>query len=247
MTIFSAKIKSMYTIKPRKMCCILFLVCFVVNFVYAFAFRFIEVTGCVSENNVTRNETVYIIRYSKFAHQNIGTIILIILYLIRDMLTLIVGIAVNIASAFYLKRYLKNKARTGAINNLKLMSSLFQSTLTLNSVPVVPPAKSKERVADRRASLMLFTLCLVNISTRTCLVIGEINFLFSQTHLSQLIYCVADQLLVLSSALSFFIFFAFDKNFSNAVWRVVGRSRSNSLDSNGNQIKKLPVNHPMNL
>jgi hypothetical protein len=247
MAIFSAKIKSIYTIKPRKMCSILFLVCFVVNFVYFFAFRYIEVTGCVTENNVTKNETVYIIRNSEFAQKNYGMTILINLYVIRDMLTLIIGIAVNIASAVFLKRYLKNKARTGAINNLKLMSSLFQSNLTLNSVPIVPPIKSKERVADRKASLMLLTLCLVNISTRTCLFIAEINFLYSQTHFSQSIYCLADILLVLSTAMSFFIFFAFDKNFNNAVWRVVGRSRSNSLDSNGNQIKKLPANQPMNL
>jgi hypothetical protein len=242
--IFNAKIRSLYTISPQKMSFILFLVCFTVNFFYFFAFRAKEETINYYDNRGNFvQQVVYLIRYSQIALTKYGKITMIIMYFVRDILTLVTSIFFNILSAYFLKKYLKNKARTSEASNLKLMESLSKSNSTLIIINTNNnnnfKTKSKEKAADRRTSVMVSILCAIGILTRTMLTVAEINFIFSTSYTAQLIYCIADFLIVMSSAISFIIFWCFDKNFKTGVKKLFLGERPEKVNFNNDMAKVL--------
>jgi hypothetical protein len=231
---------------------ILFLVCFSVNFFYFFAFRTKEETiSYYDKSGNLIQQTVYLIRYSKIALTEYGTITMIIMYIIRDILTLLASIFLNIVSAFFLKRYLKNKARTSEASNLKLMESLSKSNSTLiiinTNITNNNKTKSKEKAADRRTSIMVLILCAIGILTRTMLTVAEIYFIYSTSYEAQLMYCFADFFIVMSSAISFIIFWCFDKNFKTGVIKLLTGEKSEKMNFNNDIVKvleKQQVNKP---
>ena len=122
------------------------------------------------------------------------------------------------------------------------MESLSKSNSTLviiNTNNSNNKTKSKEKAADRRASIMVLILCAVGILTRTMLTVAEIYFIYSTSYEAQLMYCFADFFIVMSSAISFLIFWSFDKNFKTCVVKLLSGEKSEKVSFNNDILKAL--------
>ena len=240
---FSPLVKRYYTLEPRMNCLIFFLVAVVVNIVCAFDFvpgvsgMYYYIDGKTGEKLVN---TYYWPVFTDFAASKVGYVSTVTVYVVRDLLTLIVGIVLNVISTVHLNNYYEKKrlskilpsqaranmsneqnttSMTGANNN----NSLAHMSATITKTPVTSVvSEEKNKSLEIKLLVMVVVLCLISTIERTfllaCNIYGATGLM---NDLSLLLGTLVDLTLAVGPAIAFFVFYFFNNHFQNVVLEIL--------------------------
>ena len=107
---FSAIVKKYYTCSPGIICLIMALVCCLINTPFAFNYQSVY-AGDYTYNNGNKINKLYVLLRTDEASSTIGQTVIISLYVVRDILTLIVGIVLNLVLLVQMRNYLIERAK----------------------------------------------------------------------------------------------------------------------------------------
>ena len=212
-------VKKHFTIAPKKMILITFLASLLFNSIYALVyvpfnggnFNYYSKIGSLRENSF------WFVSTSSLASSPIGMIVLIVFYFIRDIITLIVTIVLNIVSMFEMKDYFK--ARSSIFkNSLDVQSMTIQ--VANNATYTVVSQRQRQKVAEKNHIKLVLSMCFVSIITRSTSIACDLYYLFSSDYIATLLGAILDLVLVLGPAISFFIFYHFNRDFKKCFIRM---------------------------
>ena len=204
MKIFSLVVKKYFTLAPKKVCLTSFLLCLVIDSFYAFVF--VPASGgdyvyFSSKDGTFKQNTFYYVSTSDFANSNAGRVLLITVYVVRDFFTMITSVTLNLVSLVQMRTYFKKKV-------IQLQSKI--SLQNSNYIKI----EQNTRKSEKDHLLMVITFCFIAIVSRAILVSSSIYALFSVDYIATLTGTLVDLVVVLGPAVSFFVFFRFNKKFS---------------------------------
>jgi hypothetical protein len=104
---FKPQLKEHIKLSPYKASLVAYLVCALVNFPYFFVYKPISRQVPL---NASQSFTLWSSGRTDFARSEQGTIVTCVVYALRDVLTMLMEIVLNVISLFYLKQYLKRKS-----------------------------------------------------------------------------------------------------------------------------------------
>ena len=198
---FSPFIKKHFTIKEKNMCIITFFICLLIDAFPAFQYSaFPFEYYFVSDNGNIRSRTIYLMLTSSIAGSSIGSLFQVVVFVLRDVLTLFFGIALNIFHFYKIKRYANKKAPK---LKLRPVSVLTNSTAVETKKP-----KKTENLTN-----MMIILCLISIFVRIVSLTCGIYWIFTYSILGMILGVSMDSLVTLNSAIPFFVFYKFNKIF----------------------------------
>jgi hypothetical protein len=178
-------VKKHFTISPKKMILITFFPC--ASLISAYTLLYVPYFGgdfyySVS-NGIQRVNGFWFVSTSTLAQSEIGSILMIALLFVKDILTLITTITLNIVSLIELKNYIKNVQNE--IQNLKKKNHIK----------------------------LILIMCSISIVERIAFVIANVYFLFSTDYVAYLLGAISDLAFVVGASISFFVFYNFNKDF----------------------------------
>jgi len=161
-------------------------------------------------NGIKRVNSFWLVTTSIFAQSTLGSLSMITLMFIRDILTLITTLILNIVSLFEMNKYFNNRSlllgRHNAIAPVPV-ASINNSTRILDDQNEAQNAKKKNHI-----ELMLI-MCLISIAERTSTVLVNVYSLFSVDYIAFLLGTFQDLVFVLGPSVSFFVFYHFNADF----------------------------------
>jgi hypothetical protein len=224
-------------------CLIFFLVAVVVNIVCAFDFvpgvsgMYYYIDGKTGEKLVN---TYYWPVFTDFAASKVGYVSTVTVYVVRDLLTLIVGIVLNVISTVHLNNYYEKKrlsrkipsqARTTMSNEQNTTSMtgtnnnnpLAHMSATITKTPVTSVvSEEKNKSLEIKLLVMVVVLCLISTIERTfllaCNIYGATGLM---NDLSLLLGTLVDLTLAVGPAIAFFVFYFFNNHFQNVVLEIL--------------------------
>jgi len=215
-------VKKHFTISPKKMILVTFFACLLFNSIYALAV--IPETGgdffYFDSDGNKRVNTFWFVSTSPLAQSTIGSIVMIVVFFIKDVLTLITTLILNIISWFELKNYIKKRSllirRRNAIGPIP-----FES---VNDSTRISDAQSETQYSKKKKNLkLILIMCLISIVERITIVTASVYFLFFTDYISILLYAFADLVYVVGPSISFFVFYQFNRDFKREFLNVVMR------------------------
>ena len=178
-------------------CIAIFSLCLVINFPFLFVFQpenYIVILDSYRLYQITSWDV------AKWGASSTGTTIVFIIYFVRDILTLISEIILNIISIVLLKRHLSKKRDLISTEALKRAGNDLKDL-------------SK---AEKNLIFMVITKCFLSVMEHMFFIACNTYFLMSQEVLSYSI-CFASHLsTAIKHASNFFVFILFNKLFRNA-------------------------------
>ena len=206
---FTPFLKKHNTMPPRMLCLILAVFCLLMNIFIGFVYVSVPLDWYYYENGQVRMGSIYFFVVSDLALSKIGSVVLITIYVLRDFVTLLVGVILNITCFVQMKRFLGQKY------------AMFKTPRTSSSDP-----NNKKQLAsqssEKKMSLMVCTLCLISILSRITTTTGNIYYFLAQFDFyAQLLAGLDDYAVVLNSTLSFFVFYHFNKKFRQEFIKVL--------------------------
>ena len=228
---FSVFVKQHYTYSPRKMCLILLVTCVVINGFLAFAYKPMN-AGVYFYSDQTlglRKNELYIIVPTDLAKSTIGFLVILVIYIIRDIFTLIIGLVLDMILLLKVKRHLKHRSsrfnfKPSATANLPLRSNT--SPRSPNDVIMENVSNSKlqtrlSKQSERNMSLMVFSLCLISGVSRVTMVVCNVFFLVRSDFLALIMATISDLVIIIGAFFSFFVFYNFNKVFRKVCKAVI--------------------------
>ena len=218
--IFSPFIKKHFTLSPRRYCLLSFFVCILIDIF--FAFYFVPSEGFTyyftDKNGFLKANSYYFISLTDFALSQAGKVLYIFTFILRDCITMCVSVFLNLVSMIQLNNYYRLK-KTKSRRNQSLTASTSTSTTRIT-------------VSETNNMIIVITLCLINIITRSFTMLTNIYFLFTSDYVGWTCGAIADLFVVSGPAVSFLVFYRFNKIFRNEVGKVLWHmSKSNGSQS----------------
>jgi hypothetical protein len=209
---FNKTIKKYFTLSPQKFSLILFIICFLIDLFYMFAFSPEEfVWYNYIEDGTLDRKSIWVVLPSTFASSSIGRIFLILTYVIREFVTIIFTVGYSIFLLNYMREYFKNKAKMARKPAVTATTSNVRNTVQ-PSTTQQSSAKQMSNAEEKFLQLVIVQ-CTLTILTRTNFFTCTIMALFNYNELTQIVCTVADFNIFFLAAASFFIHFFFNKLF----------------------------------
>ena len=205
MSIFSHFLDKYFVIRPKIFCAIATAFClFVDGFtacvylpVYGGDYYYYDKTGSVKYNSF------YYVDTSEIAQSQIGSIVLVAIYVIRDYLTMAISATLSIISLVQMRKYFKNK-----IIKFKLFDPNKAQHVNGNR-----DANKKNRLAERNHLKMVISLTCISIVSRSISMTCDLLYLFVSGTIAPLFGTLTDMFFIIGPAFSIFVFLNFDANF----------------------------------
>ena len=195
---------------------------FIFKIGYVGDFYYFDMTGSLQTNKL------YYVVNSEFASSFFGKLIYGFIIIFNTILTLVVGITLNIVSLIQYKSYLKKKYTEFA--RIEMESNPSHPT---NSLEVCDQKTFEERKAENNMFYMAFTLCTISITSRIILALNFSCFILFYSFTNVLIFSVlASTIYILVPTSSLIVFYFFNKKFRHE-FRVIFRLR-HPIDNNQN-------------
>ena len=222
---FNNFVKQHFTLSPRKTCLYLFIICVLINvfFVFVYEPKFAGIYYFTASNGHLRPNSFYLLGASDMAQTLAGFIVVLCLYLIRDILTFIIGVTLNVILLLQIKSFFIQRTIHFNMNHFDTMN--------------LPPSNSTDTLRlskkrERHMSQMVFTFCLISCSSRMTLVACNAAFIMRHDHLSVTVAMVSDLVIIVSPCVSFFVFYKFNKVFRNTFLNAFGRFKTSCFTLN---------------
>jgi len=216
--IFSRFVKTYYKLEPKTNCLIILFTCIVINLECMFVWQ-TSLAGYfyyIDNKTGQRIENAYYYGViTNFGLSGIGFALTIAIYFVRDFLTLIVGLVLNIISGIHLRNYYQTKRFKSKINNLNIAKSAVATTST-NCI--ISPAVSTDKTNNKAKLLpMIVMLCCISIVERVILLSCNIYYLIVINGATLVLGTLVDLTLMIGPAVSFFVFYFFNNHFNKTV------------------------------
>ena len=212
--IFNSFVKKYFVFMPKKIILIIFAACLILNSVYALVyvpfcgggFYFSDSNGTIKENSF------WYVGVSSLADSSIGMIVLIVFYFIRDILTMFTTILLNIISLIEMRRYFK-ATRFLTIQTIQTVNS--------SSYAVATGQNENRKKTEKNAIKLVLVMCLISVVTRCVSIACDVYYLFSSNYIVTLLGAILDLVEVVGPALSFFIFYHFNRDFKRNILKLM--------------------------
>ena len=210
--LFNKTIKKYLTLKPRLFCLILFVICFFVHLFYMFAYTPQEfVWYNYKQDGTLERKSVWNVVTSNFALSNISRIFIILTYIVRELVTIIFCIGFSLFLSNYMRTYFKNKAKM--VNKTVLTMALSKSRAVIQSKSTQLSSVKQLNNCEEKFLQLVIAQCSLTVFTRSNFFICCVMALFNYGPLTQMWCAVADFSIFLTPAVSFFLYFFFNKLF----------------------------------
>ena len=200
------------------MCILLFVTCFAIDAFYACVY--VPVYGgdyvYYDSSHVLRINTFYYISSSLFSQSIECEVILFIVFFVRDILTVIIGLTVNMLSLRSMRTYFRNR---NSRFRLYVLANTNHSNLILDQ------KLRKSESSEKRHSYMVLSFCLISIAPRLFSSLSDIYYLFTADGVANLIGTLCDLSLVWAQSISFFVFYSFNRGFRKELHRKLNKFR----------------------
>lgn len=131
----------------KTVCFILFIVCLVINCPIFLMFEPTMLPVNLDGKTIT---IIYIFGTSKFGKSEIGEILSFLIYFIRDVVTLVLEVVLNLVSVALLKK------------RVSMKQSFKKSNSSFNSLSVVESSKKFLNRVNKNLTLMVFAMCILS-------------------------------------------------------------------------------------
>ena len=219
--ILNTFVKKHFRLTPRQMSIISFIGCFLNDAFYAF--NYIPVYGgdffYTDNNGNLKENTFYYLDTSPIALTPIGSSFLIVIYVIKNVFTIITTITLSIVAHMEMRSFLKKRLvrfslSTLQTNSFQPIDSVRNGSLNLiGNIQRAPPSQYNQERANKNHLFMIIVLCVITILERLLSIICDVYFLFSVDEIAFTLAALVDLVYVLGPALSFFVFYNFNSNF----------------------------------
>ena len=220
--VMNSLVKKHFTLKPKKMSLIAFLACALFNSIYGLVY--VPFYGgdyyyYYDQNNTLRMNSLWYVSSSNIATSRVGSILILVFYLVRDILLTIVTIGSNIYSIYQMRAYFNSR------------DNLFGQTINLqaiNAFQVTPNAslsiQNERRKKSEKISIKLvLTRCFVSLVVRGCVAVSDFYYLFNPDYIATILGAIADLALVVGPTVSFFVFFHFNRDFRRQFFKIISK------------------------
>ena len=207
---FNKTVKKYLKLTPQKFSLILFVICLLINIFYMLVYTPEEfVWYNYKADGTLEKKNVWLPLPSNFASSNIGRIFTIITYIVREFFTIIFTLGLSLFLLNYMRTYFKNKSKMSKmpvltapnqINNVQSDSIQQKSFKNMNK-------------AEEKFILSIILQCSLTILTRSTFFTCCVMALFNNEAFTQIWCAIADFNILFTSAVSFFIYFFFNKLF----------------------------------
>jgi len=213
-------VKKHFTITPRKMILITFISCLSFNSIYGLVY--VPFNGgdfFYSDRNGTQGvNSFWFVSTSELADSPIGTITLLVAFSIRDILTFVITIVLNLVSLFEMKEYFKTRRAKFKLS-LEIQSTTIQKTN--NSTSNVTTQNQRQNNAEKNHIKLVLSMCLISIIMRFTSIACDTYYLFSTDFIATLLGAILDLALVIGPSSSFFVFYNFNADFKKTFLKMV--------------------------
>jgi len=151
----------------------------------------------------------------------LGSIVLIVFYFLRDGLTLITNIVLNIVSLYEMNKYFNQKRSLLRPQKLAIVESQLASNNNNNAMTA---QNKRNKAAEKNHLKLVLTICFISIIIRVSCVACDVYYLFSTDHIAILLGTLSDLTLVLGPSVSFFVFYYFNRDFRLSFLNIVFRN-----------------------
>ncbi len=220
---FNSFLNRIFTLSPKRTTLILLFVCVLIDFVpifqySAFEYDFVYITN----QGRLEKYSAYFIKASDIASSQLGTIITVVIFIIRDGISLAFSISLNIICFVHMKRHVSKKLTLTNINfnigNTPNVINLPQTSYQANEL-----AQERIRIYQKNIFQMTITLLtistIVRITTLTC----GIYWLFRNDFFAIIIGMMADISIASNAMLPFFVHLKFNNKYRKILFSIVKR------------------------
>jgi hypothetical protein len=214
LTFFSPLVQAYFKGRPKVICLVFFLTCLCIDLPFVFVFK-IDSFGnyaYVDSNFAHQMSTFYFLTLSNFSQTLLGKITIGFTgVFLNQILSLLIGIILNIFSYIKFKSYKRKKQRE---NEELEMSSIYNRPTINREMEQINQRERNERKIERNMFLMALTLGSISILSRA-LLIACYAYLYMFYSISNLliILIIGNSVFTLTSTVSLFIFYLFYKMF----------------------------------
>lgn len=239
--------------KPNIVCIFLILLTILLNVPFFFVFEPQKIIILVDQSSNT-TEYLFHISESKFALSFIGKIIKNIHYFIRDILTLIVLIMLNLAVLVSFRRIKNKNHNTIITSTLRQTNSVLMlpssstysfdrngrtkmfpiSALMLGNRPIKNTIYFNVNKANRKLTKMVFIICAISCLEHTSVVLALYLFPKYLTSIRFGIIFIANVLILIKNSINFFVYYNYNNFYRIRLKRMlyIIFKRSKSKQSN---------------
>ena len=214
MKLYVPFIRKHFSARPQIISLIFFLVCLLIDLPFAFSFKIVSFGdySYLNSNNVKQIVAFFYPSSSEFSKSLFGQILLgFTLFFLNFVLSLIVGVTLNIFSYIKYKLYANQRQRN--LEELK-MSSVHNRPTTSREIDQQRQKEKKNHQIERNMFYMAFTFSSISILSRFLLISGYIYFfIFSSYNSSFKIPLLINSVYTLFPSLSIFVFYSFNEIF----------------------------------
>ena len=219
--IMNVFVKNHFTITPRKMILITLFTCLLFNSIYGMVY-FPYYGGdffYYNKNGIERVNSFWYVSTSDLADSPIGKNVLIVFYFIRDFLTLIITITLNIVSMCEMSHYFKIRSIKFG-QSLEIIPSI--TIHTINNSTYTTAIQNKKQISTEKDHIKLvLIMCLISILSRSVMMTCDVYYLFSADYIATLLGAISDLVLVVGPSSSFFVFYYFNRDFKVTFFKMV--------------------------
>jgi hypothetical protein len=219
--ILNSFVKKHFTLTPRQMSIISFLGCLLIDAFYAL--NYTPVSGgdffyMDNNGNLTQN-TFYYLDTSPIALSYVGSIVLIIIYVIKNVFTIITSITLSIVSHLEMRRFFKDRQMRFnfvAIRNTNVPTIDIMLSSKPNSneiIQVVSPSGYKNSRTNKNHLLMIIILCFITTTERVLSITCDLYFLYRIDQTAFILAALVDLAYVIGPASSFLVFYRLNSSF----------------------------------
>ena len=217
-------VKRHFLLRPLHFSIIFFLFCFLVDAFYAF--NYTPVNGgdyfYTDKNGNFKQNTFYYLDTSPIALTPVGSAFLIVIYVIKNVFTIITTVTLSVVAHIEMNNYLKRRHVRFRFSAFQIQtaqtvqSARNNNSLSLdygNIVQIATPSQYNQERINKNHLFMIIVLCFITIFERLLSITCDTYFLFSVDQVAFILSALVDLVYVLGPALSFFVFYNFNSNF----------------------------------
>jgi len=220
MRIFSPFVRRNFTASPKIVSLAFLLTCLCINVPFEFGFKvtLVNTFYITDTNGMRRNVTFYYPTSSDFSASLVGKILSGITSVFLNLfLTLVVGIALNVASVYQYKTYIRQKSVKETAFRLAWYSKQMLADGETNvklEMRELTPKEINEHKTERNLFFMALTLCTISILSRIVFVFCYVNYFFFNSFSNiLLVIAINYSIYTLVPTVGIFVFYAFNKMF----------------------------------
>ena len=204
---FSAILKKALKISPKKITFALLCICVLIDFPPAFQYSGHEFDyNYYGSDGQIQLYKIYLVITSEIASSHIGSSIGVAIFVIRDGVTLVFSIVLNIICFYFMKNH---SAKKHVLTN---DASTGRAMVTFAS-RAIDSKKEREKTFQKNMSQMTITLVVISIMVRITTLTCGIYWLFAYDLISVIIGMCSDTTVALNATVPFFVYLRFNKKY----------------------------------